>query len=315
MSGDRDGDGELDRNEVWLFTSAGVRSFTGARGPASATRHRLGPRRPEPSRCTTTIPPSCSAPSSQVHVEKAVNGDDADAAPGLRRSWPARRITWTYTVTNHGNVAVAVALLDDNGTLSQPAPTTSRRRSSAATPTATGSSTSTEAWLYRATGHRRSSARTATSPWRRPRSPRPGQTDADTDPAHYFSPTAVDPHREGGQRPRPGQPDRHRGRRHRRPAGSSSSARRWCGPTSSTTTGPRPIDVFGVMDDHGTPSDRRRRLRGAGRARRRRLQRRRPQPRQPPRPRRGVALHVGRHRRPTLVALGAVRQHGARSPA
>ena len=73
------------------------------------------------------------------------------------------------------------------------------------------------------------------------------------------------------------------------------SARRWCGPTSCSTTGPTRSTSFGVMDDRGTRRLRRR-LRGDAGPRRGRLQRRRPRPRQLARPRRGVALHVGRHR-------------------
>jgi hypothetical protein len=50
---------------------------------------------------------------SEIHVEKYVNGDDADTAPGLALA-AGDPITWTYQVTNPGNIVIRdVVLVDD----------------------------------------------------------------------------------------------------------------------------------------------------------------------------------------------------------
>jgi uncharacterized repeat protein (TIGR01451 family) len=52
---------------------------------------------------------------SEIAVEKFVNGDDADAAPGLDVE-ADDALTWTYEVTNPGNIAIrGVTLVDDQG--------------------------------------------------------------------------------------------------------------------------------------------------------------------------------------------------------
>ncbi len=52
---------------------------------------------------------------SQIDVEKFVNGDDADTAPGLELD-AGDPITWTYEVTNPGNILIRnVVLVDDQG--------------------------------------------------------------------------------------------------------------------------------------------------------------------------------------------------------
>ena len=62
-----------------------------------------------------TIPPVAPAPRAEVHVEQFVNGDDADVAPGATLLVDDR-ITWTYAVTNFGNVQLhGIVLVDSLG--------------------------------------------------------------------------------------------------------------------------------------------------------------------------------------------------------
>ena len=52
---------------------------------------------------------------SEIHVEKFVNGNDADTAPGIELA-VGDPITWTYEVTNPGNILIrSVTLVDDQG--------------------------------------------------------------------------------------------------------------------------------------------------------------------------------------------------------
>ena len=52
---------------------------------------------------------------SEIHVEKFVNGEDADTAPGIELA-VGDPITWTYEVTNPGNILIRdVTLADDQG--------------------------------------------------------------------------------------------------------------------------------------------------------------------------------------------------------
>ena len=83
VSGDRDGDGELDRNEVWLFTSAGVRDFLAPEG-LLGNRAVVSARDAQNRTVFDDDPAFLFGAVVRVQVEKAVNGDDADAAPGIR---------------------------------------------------------------------------------------------------------------------------------------------------------------------------------------------------------------------------------------
>ena len=120
---------------------------------------------------------------SIIDIEKATNGLDADTPTGpvvIATS----TVTWTYVVTNPGNVPLSsVAVTDDNGTPSSPADDF--------TPAfvegdgnGNGQLDPGETWLYRATGTAQiglyGNAATATGidPI--------GQRPSDMDPSHYF---------------------------------------------------------------------------------------------------------------------------------
>ena len=112
---------------------------------------------------------------AQIQVEKTTNGQDADTAPGPYVP-VGDPVTWTYAVTNPGNVALtSVSVVDDQGV----------------TVTFVGGDTNTngsldpgETWTYTATGtavagqYTNTGVVTATSP-----------LDAEltaSDPSHYY---------------------------------------------------------------------------------------------------------------------------------
>ena len=102
-------------------------------------RHRTGRHR----RHRRPIPRTTSARVSEIDVEKFTNGEDADDPPGptIPVGGP---VTWTYVVTNPGNVPIRdVTVVDDKGVVP---------RSPAATPTATANSTPARPGPTRPTG-------------------------------------------------------------------------------------------------------------------------------------------------------------------
>ncbi|MGA9639208.1 hypothetical protein, partial [Flavobacterium sp.] len=114
VSGDTNGNGALDKNEVWLFTSAGVRSFAAPMG-LYGNRGIVTGRDSSGAAVRDEDTAWLFGATVAIDVEKYVNGVDADLAPGVQVA-VGSTVTWTYTVTNRGNVALAVSLRDDNGT-------------------------------------------------------------------------------------------------------------------------------------------------------------------------------------------------------
>lgn len=114
-----------------------------------------------------------------IHIEKKTNGEDADTGTGptILSGCP---VTWTYEVTNAGNVALMDVSVTDN-----PAQTITR---------ISGDTNSdnkldlTETWIYRATGNAQSGqySNIATVQGRKDSS---SSYVTDTDPSHYFGQT------------------------------------------------------------------------------------------------------------------------------
>jgi hypothetical protein len=114
-----------------------------------------------------------------IHIEKKTNGEDADTGTGptILSGCP---VTWTYEVTNAGNVALMDVSVTDN-----PAQTITR---------ISGDTNSdnkldlTETWIYRATGNAQSGqySNIATVQGRKDSS---SSYVADTDPSHYLGQT------------------------------------------------------------------------------------------------------------------------------
>ena len=107
--------------------------------------------------------------NAKIDVESAVNGDDADTAPGLliQKGSPMQ---WTHVVTNNGDVNLAEIKVTDEKGLALSCPKTSLRPGEAMTCTASGN----------AAAGQYASAGTATA------KPPCGPAVSDSDPVHYF---------------------------------------------------------------------------------------------------------------------------------
>ncbi len=121
QSGDTNTNGLLDLGETWIFSATGTQPSGQYTNNSTATG--TGPDTTNPDGTTTTgqtvtdgDPASSYGYVAGIAVEKAVNGADADTAPGIYIPTGSTQ-TWTYTVTNVGNVALGnVTLSDDAGT-------------------------------------------------------------------------------------------------------------------------------------------------------------------------------------------------------
>ncbi|UZJ27067.1 hypothetical protein RHODO2019_19095 (plasmid) [Rhodococcus antarcticus] len=131
--GDTNSNGLLDPGEVWMYTSAGVATYTVVAGQftSSATVTAV-----EPHLGTAATASDVSDHLGAVHqvtpavtIVKAINAldplhpttvEDANTQPA-KELLIGQQIVWTYTVTNTGNAPVTItALVDDNGTPASP---------------------------------------------------------------------------------------------------------------------------------------------------------------------------------------------------
>ena len=168
--GDVDHDNKLDVNEVWLYEATG----TVQRGQYENWSVVTG-RRPDDVPVTDRDPSHYFGLHPGVDIEKATNGEDADmpTGPAIAVGGP---VTWTYVVTNTGNIPLRnVVVTDDQGV----------------TPVFAGGDTNgdgllnvTETWTYRATGRAElgqyANEGTVTG------KDRFGRTVRDRDPSHYI---------------------------------------------------------------------------------------------------------------------------------
>ena len=251
VSGDTDGDGELDPNEVWLFTSAGVRTYTAGAG-FYGNRGTVTARDPLDAVVSDDDAAFHFGVVVGIDVEKSVNGQDADTAPGVFVA-VGSTLTWTYTVTNTGNAAISVELRDDGGTPGIPADDF--------VPVFTGGDANGnglldvgETWTYTASGlaPAGSYANLALAIGRFSAT---GQEGRDTDAAHAFavpvtglriekSVNAADPANPTAAERADAAPGREL---------SVGAALTWT--YQLFNDGAAAIDVFGVTDDRGTPDN------------------------------------------------------------
>jgi hypothetical protein len=118
LSGDINGDGLLDTNEVWLFTSEDV-----VKAGQHTSVTRLAVLDPAGQTRTSSDPANhFGNVSGIIQIRKFVNGSDANTAPGLTLPVGAP-VTFTYTVTNidpQQRSLSNILVVDDNGTPSVP---------------------------------------------------------------------------------------------------------------------------------------------------------------------------------------------------
>ena len=178
LGGDTNNNGLLEPGETWSYRATGVAIVGQYANLATASgRDPLGQT------LTATDPSHYFGVRSEIRVEKATNGQDADLPTGPLV--PAgSTVTWTYAVTNPGNVPLAnVVLRDNNGTPGNAADDF--------TPTFLGGDVNSngllepgETWSYQATGVAivGQYENVATASGRDPLD----QTRTATDPSHYF---------------------------------------------------------------------------------------------------------------------------------
>ena len=107
QSGDADSDGQLDPGEIWIFEATGTATAGQYVNQGTATGYYNG------------TPVSAGDAShyfggqAGVQIIKSVNGDDANYAPGPNIA-PGDPVTWTYVLTNSGNITVSGVLVTDS---------------------------------------------------------------------------------------------------------------------------------------------------------------------------------------------------------
>jgi len=141
VSGDTGNFGFLDLTETWIYQANG----TATAGQYANTGNVTGT--PPVGSPVSDDDPSHyfgSAPTPDIHIEKYTNGVDADTAPGPNINIGST-VTWTYRVTNTGDVNLTGILVTDN--------------KPGVTPAHVSGDTSnfgvldlTETWIYQATG-------------------------------------------------------------------------------------------------------------------------------------------------------------------
>ncbi|MCL4206074.1 MAG: hypothetical protein KJ000_26625, partial [Pirellulaceae bacterium] len=174
----------LEPGEEWQFTAAGI----AVAGQYANLGTAVGTGTVSGSTLTDTNPDHYFGADSAIDIEKATNGEDADAPTGPLVA-EGDTVAWSYLVTNPGNVPLSnVTVIDDNGTPADPLDDFS--------PTFVNGDTNNdglldpgETWLYEATGtalagqYGNVATVTGTDPI--------GQTPSDDDPSHYFGVRSV----------------------------------------------------------------------------------------------------------------------------
>jgi hypothetical protein len=177
--GDSNNNNLLEPSEVWLYTATGLAVAGQYQNLGTAT----GTGTVSGTLLTDTNPDHYFGAQPAIHIEKATNGQDADTPTGPLVA-AGSTVTWTYAVTNPGNVPLSnVGVRDNNGTPSNPADDFSATFVNGDT-NSNGLLEPGETWVYQATGiavagqYRNVATATGTDPI--------GQTATATDPSHYF---------------------------------------------------------------------------------------------------------------------------------
>ena len=171
VGGDDDSDGLLDPSETWTFEATG----TATAGQYENTGTATGTD-PQGLGLSATDPSHYFGVSSGLEIQKSTNGADADNAPGPLVA-VGDPVTWTYMVTNTGNVAIADVAVDDDQAGVDPV-------FQGGDDDSDGELDPSETWTFEATGtategqYENFGTATATDPL--------GTGLTDTDPSHYF---------------------------------------------------------------------------------------------------------------------------------
>jgi hypothetical protein len=115
ISGDLDSDSKLDFGEAWIFQATSTAS-TGPYANTGAVRGSYTDKQGVTHTASDSDGSTYYGAAPAIAIHKQTNGFDGDAAPGPY-ILVGETVTWTYRITNTGNVSLnEVFLVDDNGT-------------------------------------------------------------------------------------------------------------------------------------------------------------------------------------------------------
>jgi len=114
QSGDANTNGQLDLGETWIYTATGT-AVEGAYTNVGTARG-TDTTGTVPTPVTATEPDQYFGVRAAIQIVKLTNGTNNDTPPGIQVR-VGSVVTWTYRVTNPGNVPLRnVTVTDDNGT-------------------------------------------------------------------------------------------------------------------------------------------------------------------------------------------------------
>ena len=117
QSGDTNNDGNLDTSETWIYTASGAAvagHYTNI-GTATGTPANGNPVSSTNSDSYFGIKSGTPSGKAGIKILKTTNDTNNDCAPG-RSIAVGSPVTWTYTITNNGNVPLSnISVTDDKG--------------------------------------------------------------------------------------------------------------------------------------------------------------------------------------------------------
>ena len=175
FTGDTNGNGLLDLTETWTYTKTATAVVGQQTNVGTVTSQDAN----IPTATTDTDPGNYYAASPSIHIVKFVNGQDADSAPGPHVQ-SGSTVTFTYVVTNTGDVPLAnVVVTDDKlGTIAGPSSGDTNNN---------GLLDLTETWIYTTTATALAGQQTNVGTVTAQDANNPPATPVtDNDPASYF---------------------------------------------------------------------------------------------------------------------------------
>ena len=154
LSGDTNSNSRLDTTETWTYQASRTVTAGQYTNVATVTGNPVDSAGADIAGvldATDTDPSNHFGATAGINVVKFTNGQDANTAPGPTLA-VGSTATFTYVVTNTGNVPLAaVVVRDDNGTSGNPADDLTPTLQSGGDTNSNGRLDTTETWTYQAT--------------------------------------------------------------------------------------------------------------------------------------------------------------------